>query len=285
MAAAMLIALATTASIFWATQSYLCGSWYNIFDELSCPTPLELVKNGRNQSAAERGDLEQVRALISSGLSPTEANEMLFAAISNDRVKAARVLIENGARDVPRGSQPSAFDMAARNGNFEIVRLLLVNGAKPDGYRTSIELEKMRSRDIAVPDFDPETPFYHAMNCLLQPNYIVQSRGPPGCLRVATLLAKHGATMAGGQAIDVTIGSLRGRVRWKAVTILLAVAHHSGRFEEALQRMLDATDPIENGGGFRANPAANFRSALEAIARCKHRQFVPAMDHYELCAS
>jgi FOG: Ankyrin repeat len=196
------LALTITASLFWATQSYLCGSWYNIFDELSCPTPIELIKHRRDQNAAESGEVEQVRALISSGLSPTEANELLFAAIYNNRTNTARLLIDNGARDTPRGSQPSALSIAAFSGNFEIVRLLLENGADPNGYLTPSQLKELRNRDIAVPDFDTgETPFYRAMDCLIQhdTNYITQYGGPLGCLRVATLLAKHGAAMAGAK--------------------------------------------------------------------------------------
>ncbi|MFC1781686.1 ankyrin repeat domain-containing protein, partial [Planctomycetota bacterium] len=79
--------------------------------------------------AAEAGDIEQIKQLISEGaeidLRDNRGNTPLYNAAANGRLEVAELLIENGA-DVNAGTPLQA---ACESGNKELAELLIDKGA------------------------------------------------------------------------------------------------------------------------------------------------------------
>jgi ankyrin repeat protein len=96
-------------------------------NELTESTPVLL--------AAERGDLEAVRVLISHGAKVDERNTYgktpLILAAMNGHTETAKLLLNNGAKIDERSDQGStAFLLAALGGHIQTVELLLNSGAR-----------------------------------------------------------------------------------------------------------------------------------------------------------
>ncbi len=93
--------------------------------------------------AAERGDLEAVRALLRQGADVNTAQSdgmtALHWAASNNDVAVARTLLYAGAtvRARTRLGAYTPLHLASRGGHAEVVRLILEAGADPDAYTTT----------------------------------------------------------------------------------------------------------------------------------------------------
>lgn len=93
--------------------------------------------------AAERGDLEAVRALLRQGADVNTAQSdgmtALHWAASNNDVDVARTLLYAGAtvRAKTRLGAYTPLHLASRGGHAEVVRLILEAGADPDAYTTT----------------------------------------------------------------------------------------------------------------------------------------------------
>ena len=86
---------------------------------------------------ADKGDAKMCRYLISRGASTTKADEddfyfPLYVAAVNNHLEVCKVLYENGARNDVRKKIKynwTPFKVAAKNGNTQIVRWLVLHGA------------------------------------------------------------------------------------------------------------------------------------------------------------
>lgn len=93
--------------------------------------------------AAERGDLDAVRALLRQGADVNTAQSdgmtALHWAASNNDVDVARTLLYAGAtvRAKTRLGGYTPLHLASRGGHAEVVRLILEAGADPDAYTTT----------------------------------------------------------------------------------------------------------------------------------------------------
>jgi hypothetical protein len=111
----------------WHDSIYQVGGW----DTRASYQPSALLE------ACERGDLEAVRRLVSSG-KPINTSEdrgwtPLMIAVAQQHVEVTRFLLQKGANpNVVNALGRSPLTFAARYGNEELVRLLLQAGADPN---------------------------------------------------------------------------------------------------------------------------------------------------------
>lgn len=86
--------------------------------------------------AAQRGDIEAVRALLKQGASPNIGDYWrdvpLTAAVRQDNLELAQILLDAGAEPNVKGRGYTSLGLAAKNGNVRLVEMLLRAGAVPD---------------------------------------------------------------------------------------------------------------------------------------------------------
>ena len=93
--------------------------------------------------AAERGDLEAVRALLRQGADVNTAQSdgmtALHWAASNNDIEIAKTLLYAGAtfRATTRIGGYTPLHLASRGGHADVARLILENGADPDVFTTT----------------------------------------------------------------------------------------------------------------------------------------------------
>ncbi len=127
----------------------------------------------------KRADLAGVRNELDSGVSPDHANKygwtLLMAAASKGNISIGELLISRGANpnkstQLPQSGTPAqtAVSCAIIGGHAPFLRLLLANGANPDGDPRTVSAESwlrvchhdapiMRALEIALAGFKRQT--------------------------------------------------------------------------------------------------------------------------------
>lgn len=296
-AAAALLALLATISL---VRGRICGGepWVVEPTRLFCPdkVPDMLAAQLANRASAALREhrLDEFAGILAEHPERDFLQHLLPVAAQAGDARAVALLLDRGADpdalsphvERPWETRELPLAIAARQGNFAVVRLLLARGAGPDGALRGTAREEARLRPMPVVRMgdDNVTPFYAAIDCILDQTHRLPRGDTATCRRIALLLAERGATIVGSERLERVIQELDGEEREKAASLLLAVADRNGRWDDMIARMKEATGPTwVREGMTRPNRFADFRPWVLRAEACGPGRLRARGDHYAFC--